>query len=101
MIIYNVTIKVDWPIHEEWLKWMMDIHIPEVIGTGCFERHQLVRLLEVDETEGPTYSVQYYATSKAKYDEYIELYSSTLRQKSIDLWGDKFIAFRTIMQIVN
>ena len=101
MIIYNVTVKVNWPIHDDWLKWMMDIHIPEVIGTGCFEKHQLVRLLEIDEAEGPTYSVQYYATTRTKYDEYIQLYSASLRQKSIALWGDQFIAFRTIMEIVN
>eukprot|EP01035_Chromulina_nebulosa_P051609 gene51609-70282_t len=62
-IIYNITTKVDWLVHDAWLRWMLDVHIPEVLGTGCFEKHLLVRILETDETEGPTYAVQYQAAS--------------------------------------
>ena len=36
MIIYNITIKVDWSIAEEWLKWMQEKHLPEILATGCF-----------------------------------------------------------------
>ena len=101
MFIYNITIQVDWSIHEAWLQWMQDIHLPEILGTGCFEKHQFVRLIEIDETEGPTYAVQFYVASKANYNRYIELYAPALRQKGIELWTDKMIAFRTLMQIVH
>ncbi len=37
MIIYNVTMKVDWTIAEEWLQWMQEIYIREIISTGCFD----------------------------------------------------------------
>jgi hypothetical protein len=36
MIIYNVTIKVDKTIADEWLNWLKDEHIADVTGTGCF-----------------------------------------------------------------
>ena len=99
MVIYNVTIKVEWSIAEDWLKWMKEVHMPEVMASGCFEKNQLVRLLEVDEVEGPTYAAQYYASSLSKYDEYLGEYAPLLRDKTNAAWGDKYVSFRTLMQL--
>lgn len=100
-IIYNVTTQVDKGIAEAWLQWMQSEHIPEILASGCFTGYRMVRLLEVDEAEGPTYAVQYEALSKAAYNLYIEKYAPALRQKGTDRWGDRFIAFRTLMQVVH
>ncbi|UEG50595.1 DUF4286 family protein [Ferruginibacter lapsinanis] len=101
MIVYNVTIKVHESIKNEWLVWLKEEHIPEVIQTGCFTHATILRLLEVDESEGPTYAVQYHAESKALYNNYIENHSTRLREKSYQKWGNQFIAFRSVMQVVN
>jgi len=101
MFIYNVTIKVANKVSEEWLEWLKKEHIPEVIATGCFYEYTILRLLEVDDSEGPTYAIQYKAESKSSYNKYIEQHAQLLRQKSFDKWGDNFIAFRSVMQIVN
>ena len=101
MFIYNVTIKVMEPIHEAWLQWLKEEHIPDVINTGCFTHAVILRLMEVDDTEGPTYAVQYFAESKGLYNNYIENHAAGMRQKGFDKWGDKFIAFRSVMQVVN
>lgn len=100
MFIYNVTSKVDWAIHEAWLKWMQQEHFPEMVNTGCFTHTQLVRLLDTDEKEGPTYAAQYFAESRADYNRYIELHAAIMRQKTFDQFGDKIISFRSLMQIV-
>ncbi len=101
MFIYNVTIKVREEIKLSWLSWMQEEHIPEVIGTGCFYESTILRLLEVDDSEGPTFAVQYKAESKAAYNQYIAKYAEVLRKKSYEKWGDSFIAFRSVMQVVN
>lgn len=101
MIIYNVTIKVAWPVAEPWLRWLQQEHIPGIIGTGCFTHATVLRLLEADEEEGPTYAVQYHAESKALYNEYITKYAAHWRQQGLDKWGNQFIAFRSVMQVVN
>lgn len=101
MIIYNVTIKVHATISDEWLLWLKDEHIPDVINTGCFTHAVILRLMEVDDTEGPTFAVQYHADSKGLYNNYIENHAALMRQKGFDKWGDKFIAFRSVMQVVN
>ena len=101
MFIYNVTVKVDGSIHEEWVKWMLNEHMPEMVKTGCFTNSRLLRLLDAEEEEGPTYAAQYFAESKADYNRYIENFSIAIRQKYFDKWGDRFIAFRSLMQIVE
>ncbi len=101
MILYNVTIKVHSSIHNEWLVWLKEEHIKEIMQTECFSSFKILKLLEIDETEGPTYAVQYFAESKALYNIYIEKFSAEIRNHSFTKWGDKFIAFRSVMQIVD
>jgi hypothetical protein len=101
MIIYNVTVKVDSSIANEWLKWMQEIHIPEVIATGYFHNYKILQLLEIDESEGPTYAIQYEAKNLDDYNKYIAECATLLRQKTFDTWGSRFIAFRTLMQVVH
>jgi Domain of unknown function (DUF4286) len=101
MIVYNITIKITNTIHNDWLQWLKDEHVTEVVQTGCFTHATILRLLEVDDTEGPTYAIQYFAESKALYNNYIEKHAAAMRQKSFDKWGNQFIAFRSVMQVVN
>ncbi len=100
-VIYNVTVKVNEDVAEAWLEWMLHEHIPDVMNTGCFIRYQVVRLLEVDDTEGPTYAIQYHASSKANYKRYIEKYAADMRALANEKWGNHFIAFRSVMQVVQ
>jgi len=101
MIIYNVTTKVDSAIQYEWLTWLKEEHIPDILNTGCFSKANILLLLETDDSEGPTYAIQYHSESKALYNRYIEKFSGIMRQKSFDKWGNQFIAFRSVMQVVN
>lgn len=101
MIIYNVTVKVDHSIAAAWLAWLKETHIPEMTGTGCFTHAVILYLAEAGDSEGITYAVQYHAPDKAHYDRYIDEFSDGMRKKSVDRWGNQFIAFRTLMYVVN
>ena len=101
MFIYNVTIKVDHSIQGEWLKWLQEEHIPEMIATGCFTHAVVLHLLEADDEEGITYAVQYHSESKSLYNRYIDQFSEKMRAKGMTKWGNKFIAYRTLMKVVN
>ena len=101
MIIYNITVKVDWSIHAAWLLWMRQSHIKDVMDTGCFSKYQMVRLLKTDDEQGPTYALQFYAENMDDYTRYMQSFANALRQKNTALWGDKFVAFGSLMQIVH
>ena len=101
MIIYNVTTKIDHTIHEQWLNWLKEEHIPEMIKTGCFYEAKILQLLGTDDTDGPTYAVQYHTNSEESYQHYLNKFATAIRQKSLDKWGGKMIAFRSVMRVVN
>ena len=101
MIIYNITTKVHHSIASEWLQWLKEVHVNEVMESECFTEYKIVKLLEVDEVEGPTYAVQFFADSKALYNLYIDKFAGEMRKRSFAKWGDKFISIRSVMQIVD
>ena len=99
MIIYNVTLKLDNSIAEEWVQWMKEEHMPELMDTGLFTGRRLCRLLEQDELEGVTYVAQYFCNSIGEYNTYIDKHANTMREKGFARFGNKFIAFRTVMEV--
>ena len=100
-LIYNVTTMVATDIAPAWVQWMQEEHLPDLMQTGCFTGYKMVRLLEVDESEGLTYAVQYFLNDLLAYDRYLREHSAAFRQHSIDKWGDKVIAFRSLMEVIN
>lgn len=101
MIVYNVTTKVTHQIASKWLEWINQEHIADIVATGCFTHAIVLRLIEVDDSEGPTYAVQYYSPDKSLYNKYIQEFAEALRKKAFDKWGDQFISFRSVLEVVN
>lgn len=100
MLIYNVTVQVDNEIAVEWLSWLQREHIPDVMRSGCFVKYQLVKILSAED-EGVTYAVQYYAEGQEQLNRYFNEHAVAMRKNATDKWGDRFIAFRTIMEVVD
>src|ERR1700752_2572388 len=101
MIVYNITMKIDPSIEPEWLEWQKKVHIPEVMDTRLFIEYKFYKLLEQDVHEGGTYVVQYFCFTAAQLDEYLNNYAPAIREKVFSKWGNKFIAFRSTMELVN
>jgi len=100
MIIYNVTVKTEPAIAGEWVAWMQDEHIPDLMRTGLFTGYRLCRLLEHDEQEGVTFSAQYFCESIDQYNTYIREHAGEMREKGLARFGSGFIAFRTVMEVI-
>ena len=101
MIIYNVTINIDDTVHDKWLSWMKDKHIPEVLATGKFVKANMVKVMIVEEMGGTTYSIQYYAANKEMLEKYYQEDDPKLREEALKLFGDKMLAFRTELELLH
>lgn len=101
MIIYNVTINIDESVHDQWLNWMKTKHIDEVLATGCFYKAKLIKVLVEEEMGGVTYSIQYFADSKDKLNDYYNYHANDLRTEGARLFGDKMLAFRTELEVLD
>jgi hypothetical protein len=101
MIIYNVTSKVTRSVAVDWLRWLKEEHIPDLVNTGCFTHAVICHLTEADDEDGITYAVQYHAGDEADYKKYREEFAEKMQKNAIDKWGNQVISFRTIMKVVN
>ncbi|WP_422089723.1 DUF4286 family protein [Tenacibaculum ovolyticum] len=100
MYIYNITINIDDSIHEEWLTWIKN-HVPDVLATGRFLSAKLTQVLVEEEMGGATYSIQYTAKTREDLDDYYKYDADKLRTDGLKKFGDKMLAFRTELRIVN
>ncbi|HFA50143.1 MAG TPA: DUF4286 family protein [Bacteroidetes bacterium] len=101
MIIYNVTVKVENSIQNEWLKWMEEKHIPAVMATGCFTKNKIMRLLEPPADEqGTTYAVQYFCKDMETLQHYSKQHAPALQADHMERYKGKYVAFRTVMEVV-
>ena len=101
MFIYNITIKVNNAIADKWLQWQLEEHVPEIMATNLFDEYKFYRLLDQDDSEGPTFIFQFYTSRRKNYDDYIKAHAPKLREKAFTKWGNGFIAFRSLMQAVQ
>lgn len=100
MILYNVTVSIDATIQEDWIRWMREVHIPEVIATGCFLESRLSRI-QGEEEGGMTFSVMYLCPSQAMYDKYQREFAPALQADHAKRYQGKFAAFRTLLNVVD
>lgn len=99
-VIYNVTLSVSEEVHERWLAWMKGSHIPDVLGTGCFEWAKLLRV-HAFEQGGLTYAVMYCASSMQEYEHYTSTHSSRLQAEHESLYKETVVAFRTMLEVLQ
>ena len=99
MIIYNVTINIENDCKDEWLQWMKSTHIPDVMNLGYFTEYRFCKVL-VEEEQGTTFSIQYTAPSIEILKQYQALHAPRLQKEVKDKFGDKFVAFRTLLEVL-
>ena len=100
MIIYNVTVSVDTEVHEMWLAWMRNTHLPEVMATGHFQDVRLCRVLSEGDS-GVTYAVQYTCENMETYERYRSEHAPRLQAESEKYYGGKTLAFRTLLEVLH
>ena len=100
MIIYNVTVSVEESIKADWLTWMQDVHIPEVMATGIFSKSQINRVM-VQGDSGNTFAIAYTCNSMKDLHKYQVKFAPELQKKHVARYGEKAVAFRTLMEVLK
>ncbi|NRB64353.1 MAG: DUF4286 family protein [Saprospiraceae bacterium] len=100
MLIFNTTLTVEHDIHDEWLLWMKQVHIPDVMKTGKFIDQRMCRLLGVDETDGFTYSLQLTSPDRKAFERFQEEDAYALQKIRQEKYDTKVLSFSTLMEKV-
>jgi hypothetical protein len=100
MLLYNVTVGIDKDIEEEWLQYMREKHIPDVLKTGMFVSNKLYKVLHDQEDGTISYSIQYFAKSIEHVNQYLEVFAPVLIEQHKKRFANKHVAFRTLLEEV-
>jgi hypothetical protein len=101
MVLYNVTVSVAHSLAEEWKQWMKEVHIPDVMATGCFTGYRFMRLIgNEQDANGLSFAVQYETDSLRTLQAYFAKYANGLRDKVSEKYGDNILTFRSILEEV-
>lgn len=100
MVVYNVTVSIDQSAEKEWVDWMQNKHIPDVMNTQHFRDCKLCRV-HGEEEGGVTYAVMYTAKSQEDLDRYQETFAPNLQQEHTAKFGGRFAAFRTLLTVIQ
>ena len=99
MIVYSVTVNIDEEVHEDWLAWMKNKHIPDVMATKIFTEYRILRVISRnDGEEGVSYNIQYSCPSMADLHRYQVQHAPALQKEHQERYQDKFVAFRTLLE---
>ncbi len=99
-VIYNVTVVIEEAAEQEWLHWMKEVHIPEVMATGFFLDNRICKILAESEG-GISYAIQYTCPSMLDFETYQKEHAPKLQKEHTERYNGKFAAFRTLLEIVH
>ena len=100
MILYNITVNIEKSVELEWLAWMKNVHMQEVMDTGMFIDSKIFVVLNEEPNSGTSYSIQYFAKSLNEVETYLEKFAPALREVHNEKYGGNFVAFRTVLELV-
>jgi hypothetical protein len=100
MLLYNVTVGIDKDAEEEWLRYMKEKHIQDVLNTGLFVESKMYKVLHDQDDGTISYSIQYFARSIEDVQQYLEVFAPVLIEQHRKKFEHKHIAFRTLLEEV-
>lgn len=100
-MLYVVILAIDGSRATDWVKWMVDVHIPEVMATGCFVSSTMVRDSEGDRAGRVGYRVYYRSATDADLDRYQAEFAKKLQAKHTLRYQHAFMARREILPVVT
>ena len=101
MIIYNVTVSIEKEVSEEWVTWMREVHIPNVMATGYFLENRFAKVLFVGDDAGVTYTTQYVCKNMADLQVYQGSHAQRLQAEVKEKFEGRYAAFRTVLETID
>ena len=98
MLFHNITYNIDVNAEADFLDWMRNTHIPNVMLTGFPKSFKMLKLLTEIDNGGATYSVQYFFDSIEGFEVYENDYLDDLNLVVDKRYRGKYVFFASLLQ---
>lgn len=92
MVLYEVNIKVDSSIFQEYMSWLK-LHLLEMLKIDGFKTAR--NFIDIDSNE---VVVHYEIESEEKLENYFNKQAAAMRKGTIDKFGDKIAITRRVLK---
>lgn len=98
MILFNITVNISQAAEKDWLRFMKEVHIPEIMASGLPLETKLLRLLTEIDNEGVTYTNQFIFRTMEDFLAYQTNYQAELQNKHHQKFNGQYVSFRTLLE---
>ncbi len=95
MITYEVTTIVDPLLIDAYERYMRQVHIPDLLATGCFHSAALTR------SAMGRYRVRYEASTEADLERYLTTHATRLREEFASRFSTGVTASREVWTAIQ
>jgi hypothetical protein len=101
MFIFNTTYLVSDKVHDTWLNWVREQHVPFMLDSTYFTKPQVARVVTSDKEDGTSFSVQFHVQDMQTLKKWHNEYSSLFQENCSQHFGIEVIFFTTVLEIVD
>jgi Domain of unknown function (DUF4286) len=98
MIIQNITYSIEKELEQDFLNWMQNTHIQNVMITGFPKSYKVMKLLTEVENGGATFSVQYNFDSIEGFEVFENEYFDDLNYEVDKRYRGKYVFFPSLLE---
>jgi Domain of unknown function (DUF4286) len=99
MIIYAVQVTITDQAEANWLKFMLETHIPEVMQTHCFLAYEILRQTDFISRNESRYVIHYRCADLTILQQYFDTFATALREDVQKHFAGEFSAERFIYEV--
>jgi len=100
MILYNITFNIEHEVADQFKDYLNRYHFPVLENSPSVLEHKMFRLLNVDESEAITLTLQYFLQDMGTYNHHIAVIDVQLKRELFRLFGEKVLYFCSILEKV-
>lgn len=100
MILYNITFHVELGVLTDFKEFLIEEHLPFISNHSDIIEHKLLKLLNVDESEAMTYTLQYYLKDMGTYNQHMAVIDRKLKREIFEQYGEKVLYFCSVLEKV-
>ncbi len=101
MLIYNTTYQVDINDARNFVIWLHEVYIPQVIADGRLANPRLTRILSHKEQESECFSLQWEVDDSATLHRWHVAQGTGLNDEMMRTFKDKVVGFPTLMEVIE
>jgi hypothetical protein len=98
MIISNITYSIDKTLEQDFLEWLEEVHIPEVMMTLKPKSYRIMRLLTEIENAGATFSVQYNFDTLTDFEQFENEFQKDLDYEIHKRYSGHYVFFPSLLE---